>query len=890
MTMISSNLKRLIVVSLVITTVASSSFLLQPKPVDAATQSCLMSALGPLIGGIKSAIGGIMSVPVTDKTTNSNTATNAGADVGSNIGECLLKTVARMMAQTFINKVTQSTISWINGGFNGSPAFITDPEGFLAEVGDITGGQFITQLGLDRVLCSPFDAKIRVALGLNLGTGRNAQYQYLGCRLSDVQKNIYNSFVGGKWGEGNQGWQNFISISQGSNNPYGAYLYGKDALSQRVASKVNSQLQELNWGSGFLSQKICTDLNTGATLDPDELSAEKQRYYDPSSIKCTTVTPGSVIQEQLNKTLGNQGDVLNVSQNIDDIIAALSNYVMKEVFSSSGLLGLSYSSAKYGNSSYLSTLGNNYEDNLADTKTKPPAGVNCALDYKVDDDGTVLVFQGIWQMLNGKKVKGPNGKNICDPNLNPGTVESKCFVETSNPNDLIETVTIPVTTPVTKPSDFEKQIQLGCKNLAAGAPVTEEINNLASSGGILEGGGGTGTPPPMQDVNLAIGKGASQSTTFDGGTSATQAIDGNLTLLHYVLENQGSGRTGISGGKGNCGELTSGQEFCASQTTLGNNNWWELDLKGKYDVKQIQIYQPVLNGGKLLSIMSAASPIEVRVSNIKNDPNGKKINCSNCIDGGDSGGTIKPLDFDLTEPTLAQYVRVIKPGNGILALGQIIVWGNPTIGGGAGGGGGAPSGPTHSAAYISSDDWGTTGGGLPITLSTDPNQTSFVGNNGVLTITSPSDIPELNVKVSLVKSTASGTTGDFDNNGTADGLASIFKTFSVSRSFNASENNLANLLPLFPAPISGGFPGNIEYVTTNNAVLTSQGLTVPTPPSGVKIYYLKIGGYIPATLPGILLGTYQLIVNVSEKASGLAVGTQTYTFTINCPYGAGNCQ
>jgi hypothetical protein len=836
-----SKLQKLTLIILTVAIITPTTFLAAPKKADAAAASCLMSALGPLIGAT-SVVTSIMSVPVNDMAVAQNTATGAGADVGTNLGECLLKALARAMAQSIIHNFSASVVDWINSGFHGSPSFVSNPEGFFANVGDIAAGQFIQGLGkLGDILCSPFDLQIRLALGLSLGVGAGGgKYQYYGCRLSDVQKNIYNAFTGGQWGS--SGWSNWIAITQPQNNVYGAYLYAQDAMSQQILKKVGLRQQETLWSGGFLGSEKCYD-EFGNELSEDELAeADSLGYY----YECETQTPGSVIGAQLNKTLGIPADVLSVSQDIDDIINALVNQAISQVFSATGILGMGRGGSSYtGGRTYLSTMMTTYQAQLDTGKILPPTGINCSLTYRTNSDGSVDVLQGHWDRNADGSIKLTGGVGNCIKNNSLSTDPNECFVPTDDP---LITVPRDASGNLTKtPAEFQNQITVGCQNLAAGAPAQAEINNLGAPGGALAStqGGAEATVP---DTNVAIGKSASQSGLAYSVTTADRAVDGQISQLSV-----GAARWS------NDLSYQYGSEATAPSAT--SPSWWQVDLGGNYKISQIKIFQPSGENWNPVSI----TPINVYISNDTSNW-GNALNCSAC--GNDNKGYLKPIRLDNLNTT-GRYVTVQKGVNGgTLALAEVQVFGSQVIASQ----GATPAGPAHSAAQITSPDPSSSGGGTPITLSTKPGQDSTYDNNDNLTISSSAAIPTLKVNVNLYQVGPTGTST------IAGGLAAIFNSFYIYRSINPNESNQSNLEKLSLRTKTP--PDTIPDTISVNNISNTNNLTT---------YYLKIGGTIPQSLlyssPLLIGKTYQLVVDISESAPPyLPVGTQTYTFTVKSPY------
>ena len=95
------------------------------------------------------------------------------------------------MAKIVLKGITRSTVAWINGGFQGNPAFITNPNAFFSDVIDQEIGKFIEGSDL-QALCSPFQLEIKQALVLNRSSFQTKSQ----CRLSQVIGN-FDDFISG---------------------------------------------------------------------------------------------------------------------------------------------------------------------------------------------------------------------------------------------------------------------------------------------------------------------------------------------------------------------------------------------------------------------------------------------------------------------------------------------------------------------------------------------------------------------------------------------------------------------------------------------------------------------------------------------------------------------
>ncbi|MBI2086790.1 MAG: hypothetical protein HYT69_01300 [Candidatus Zambryskibacteria bacterium] len=248
----------------------------------------------------------------------------------------LYEKIGRQVAQKMIDDMVRSTVNWAQSGFDGNPAYVTNPKQYFTDLADGIAGDFIAGSDLN-FLCSPFQTQIRLALQKQYLQRRQFQ-----CTLTDAVANIdafYNDFDQG-------GWDAWFSMTQNSsNNPYGAFLDAQVELDSRIASAAHLKREQLNWNSGFLSFEKClgTEVLNNETGTKDCIGAKQ------------VVTPGQTIKTQLDKALGSGLEKLISAQSIDQLISAFASGLLNRyVFGSQGL----FASGSSG-SSKSSKLGTN---------------------------------------------------------------------------------------------------------------------------------------------------------------------------------------------------------------------------------------------------------------------------------------------------------------------------------------------------------------------------------------------------------------------------------------------------------------------------------------------------------------------------------------------------
>ena len=284
-----------------------------------------------LAQNVSNVIDALTLVPVAEK---GETAANIRADTNSKTGTFLNFTIAGFGAAAMvfpswdaiaycitneiITYVANSTIAWVKGGFEGNPAFIDNPGQFFQDLANVEASSFLQGLAYGAEgtsICQPFRAHIvldiaRSHLASQAGMGGKSGYSqggfggggegvggYGGCTLDDEQGN-FKDFLAGNFSKG--GWDTWFKLTQvDANNPYATYFNLKSQLDGSIQKQQDLADKELNWGKGFLSFKKCED----------EV--------------CKITTPGTVIEGQLEKTLGLAKDRLILAEKFDQVVAVV---------------------------------------------------------------------------------------------------------------------------------------------------------------------------------------------------------------------------------------------------------------------------------------------------------------------------------------------------------------------------------------------------------------------------------------------------------------------------------------------------------------------------------------------------------------------------------------
>ena len=273
-----------------------------------------------------------------------------------------LDTIVWFLVNTLIEEMLRSTTQWVNSGFKGSPAFITNMDTFLKGIADNVAGAFIEQIGLG-FFCSPFRINIQAALAAQYSSTHGRDFQ---CRLSSVVDNlegfISGDFLAGGW----DGWFQLAAYPQ--NNPYGSMYLAQTGLAVSIQNAQGKELKLADWGAGFLTVKMCEEVPSGpAPRGSTSYSAQQ----------CSNVTPGAFVQHQINTTFDIPAGRLTIADEVDELLGTLLIQLAKQALGGAGgLRGLTDS--QYGDGNYYDRI----RTEMADTHVPAAVGSKALTDIK----------------------------------------------------------------------------------------------------------------------------------------------------------------------------------------------------------------------------------------------------------------------------------------------------------------------------------------------------------------------------------------------------------------------------------------------------------------------------------------------------------------------------
>ncbi len=264
-----------------------------------------------------------------------------------------LDRMAILIARAAVRALTASIVSWINTGFEGNPAFVSDIQGYFRDVADQALGEFIAGTEF-AFLCKPFQANIRLAL-----IQQFAKKPKPICRLSSISKNI-DQFISGNFYDG--GWKSwFVLTTDPYGNEYSSFVNSSLQVQARILTAQGTKKAELDFGRGFLSLSECRDVYESGEVDVSygTTVAGESIGNTASGLNrtCSIVTPGTAIENQLTNVVGSDLRQLELASSFNQILDALMGQLIKQVLlGAGGLAGVSKPTSSTG-SSFIQSYG-----------------------------------------------------------------------------------------------------------------------------------------------------------------------------------------------------------------------------------------------------------------------------------------------------------------------------------------------------------------------------------------------------------------------------------------------------------------------------------------------------------------------------------------------------
>lgn len=336
------------------------------------------------------------SILVTDKNTTEELK-NLGAqnkEIQKSVSsleenDTCLKSIGRIVIKILLQKITFSTVEWINNGFEGKPLFLEDPGEFFKDIA--TNELLMFRAELSDPTLYPFAKNFlqQTVRSVNNRFAQNARFS--ANELIQRTTPDYNvTTFRGDFGLG--GWNAWNALTQvPANNPIGFQVIATQELSFRLegtsASTAQRKQQDLDQAEGFLGVDRCvadpsiTRAEHRAALERNEQEMESyeveipddnDNYDGPSTPTFITrqrptgvvigacpgnkweyVTPGKAASEALTKVLSYPDNNLLKADDLNAAIAAILDAAMNKFIPELLNQGLSKITTEGRGGSYL---------------------------------------------------------------------------------------------------------------------------------------------------------------------------------------------------------------------------------------------------------------------------------------------------------------------------------------------------------------------------------------------------------------------------------------------------------------------------------------------------------------------------------------------------------
>lgn len=261
----------------------------------------------------------------------------------SSIFDCIVYNAGQQM----LTQLTDNTVSWIQGGFNGSPSFSVNTHEIFLDLADMVAGDLARELrGI--AMCD-FSVNFKNDLSNTVELSGKKEYRFNGKTKCPFPETFDVSSSDFYKGVNNFSWAAMEYAMQDSGNPFGIALLTGEELQRRASEKKEVREQELSWSNGFTNivdtenckyrTSVVKSITGGdgttitqaewdqAIADEIVTSAEAREYQ---KTYCKTTTPGKVLGDKLGKALDVDMERLGMIDNINKIIGAFINQVTKE--------------------------------------------------------------------------------------------------------------------------------------------------------------------------------------------------------------------------------------------------------------------------------------------------------------------------------------------------------------------------------------------------------------------------------------------------------------------------------------------------------------------------------------------------------------------------------
>lgn len=275
-----------------------------------------------------------------------------------------LKSIGRMVIKLLLQKVTLSTVAWIQSGYEGNPAFVQNPGNFFRDIAkeeilkfgielnigadctlSVSGvGTDVTTSGFagESDCVSPFALAFmqQQAANFNQKFADNARYSLNELIQQTTPEytayNFQENFASGGW----DAWTYMTSVP--ANNPLGFQLIASNELQKRLEGTYKAPAEEIREGltqaAGYLGDNRCAEpegrsrAQHNAALEYGEpeldTNGKPTGFVIGQCKRWEYVTPGQMVAESATKLVNYQDNSLLSATDLNSAVAAVLDAVL----------------------------------------------------------------------------------------------------------------------------------------------------------------------------------------------------------------------------------------------------------------------------------------------------------------------------------------------------------------------------------------------------------------------------------------------------------------------------------------------------------------------------------------------------------------------------------
>ena len=384
--------------------------------------------------------------------------TSAQTSIQTSIQQ-VLNGIAWAAAKAVVQGMTRSIITWINSGFQGSPAFEQNLTLSLRNAADVQVGRIFRSLANSELVQSPFLEKIVRGAGTAyyISTSEQRIQERLRYTLNQKSPND-RAFIGGDFSQG--GFDAWLSMTLNSqNNPIGAQFILGQEIARQLENDAFQTVQELQWGKGFLSWR--GDCLLAAPPSEDSSVPGTSLGAEDNCLQYDIQTPGSLIESQLGITVSSPLRQLELADSINEIVSALMGQLVTQVIGSTGLLGSSAPTQGGGRSPLFEAT---------DPQNTQTGGVRQSIENAIRD---TTMYKTGWEKILGAATAA---KNAC-------AGEASNQAEAASIESIARSSVEKATTALTQLNALLQSIS-GAPSASAVAAASDQFVALISSGNV----------------------------------------------------------------------------------------------------------------------------------------------------------------------------------------------------------------------------------------------------------------------------------------------------------------------------------------------------------------------------------------------------------------------